>query len=278
MASSRSVARTPWKRIVSPPGVAGACALAVEDDKRWRAWPSPSLVLAAWSCSKRQFRPSRREQAREEFEVALAVLGADGARCSCLRDVEVEAHLRIVGQQFGDDIARVHVLEDVAVAAQRQQRQRRLEPQPVARHAAVGAQPRRLRCRCRAMRAGCRRAAAGATVSSSPMNSDRSRSVDVLSASTSKQNSSLTASRPLKLFGHQRFGQAAVLRTGQRDQPRVLAQPRAEIERWNPGQRIHPPALCLSVKWANITFQTGICVAMTCPLALAQARAQAPPA
>jgi hypothetical protein len=67
------------------------------------------------------------QQALEEVEVAFAVLGADRARRQFLRHVEGEAHLRVVFQQLGDDVLRVLVLVDVAVAAQAQQRERRFE-------------------------------------------------------------------------------------------------------------------------------------------------------
>jgi hypothetical protein len=86
-------------------------------------------------------QPLVSEKACEEVEIAGAVLRAHGALPQGLGDVEVEAHLRIVGQQFGDDGAGVQVLENIAVAAQAQRGESRLEAQAVAGHAAIGTQP-----------------------------------------------------------------------------------------------------------------------------------------
>jgi hypothetical protein len=86
-------------------------------------------------------QPLVSKKADEEVEIAGAILRAHGALPQGLGDVEVEAHLRIVGQQFGDDGAGVQVLEDIAVAAQAQRGESRFEEQAVAGHAAIGTQP-----------------------------------------------------------------------------------------------------------------------------------------
>jgi len=58
-----------------------------------------------------------------------------------LVDLSPTPHLRIVGQQFADQVARILVLEDIAVAPQPEQSQRRLQMQAIARQAAIGAEP-----------------------------------------------------------------------------------------------------------------------------------------
>ena len=83
----------------------------------------------------------RRQQAGEEVEVGFAVLGADGTGQQRLGSLPLQAGLGVVGQQLSDDLLGGLVLEDVAVAAQAQEREKGLQPQPVAGHAAVGAQP-----------------------------------------------------------------------------------------------------------------------------------------
>ena len=121
---------------------AGCCrclGAAVEDEETMaRVAIRGILVLAVLEAPAQAFGC---EQAGEEGEIALPVLRAHGTRRQFLRDVEIEAHLRVVGQQFGDDVAYVLVLENIAVAAQGEQRQRRLQPQAVARDPTVGAQP-----------------------------------------------------------------------------------------------------------------------------------------
>jgi hypothetical protein len=74
--------------------------------------------------------------------VGFAVLAAECPRRKPPDQLERKAHLWIVGQQFAGDFLHGLVREDVAVAALAQQLQRRLQPQPVARHTAIGAGPR----------------------------------------------------------------------------------------------------------------------------------------
>lgn len=50
-------------------------------------------------------------------------------------------HLRIVSQQFADQVARILVLEDITVAPQPEQSERQLQMQAIARQAAIGAEP-----------------------------------------------------------------------------------------------------------------------------------------
>ena len=167
------------------------------------------------------------EHAGQKVQVAFAVLGPDGAGCQFLADIEFEAHLRVIGEQLRDEVARILVLEDIAVAAQAQQGQGRLEAQPVARHAAVGAG----------------KAAVGAqSVPSAPAAVGLQQlERDFLTEKAGKvqarrraQGIDLEAEQLVDrlaaphALGHQRFGQVRFLRRGQRDQPRMLRQARAE--------------------------------------------------
>ena len=52
----------------------------------------------------------------KKFEAGFAVLRPDRPDGQCLRDVEGKAHLRIVGQQFGEQDLGILVLENIAVA------------------------------------------------------------------------------------------------------------------------------------------------------------------
>jgi hypothetical protein len=82
-----------------------------------------------------------RQYALQKCQIAFAVLGPDRPDGQDLRHIERMAHLRIVGQQFADQVACILVLEDIAVAPQSEQGQRRLQMQPIARQAAIGAEP-----------------------------------------------------------------------------------------------------------------------------------------
>ncbi|MNS85397.1 hypothetical protein D3C72_1192610 [compost metagenome] len=170
------------------------------------------------------------QQAREEIEVAFAVLGTDGARGQRLADVEFEAQLRVVGQQLGDDVARMLVLKNIAVAAQPQQGQGRFEAQPVARHAAVGAQPGAIGAD----------AVPGALATVGLKQAQRHFLADEggqVQAGRSAQGIDFEAEQfidglaALELFRHQRFRLPRLLRRGQGDEPRMLAQAGAELAR-----------------------------------------------
>ena len=90
-----------------------------------------------------------REQARDEREVGLAVLGAQAALAQLGQRVvaDLQPPLRggVVGEDVLDDLQRGLVLEHERVVAQREPREPRAHRQPVAREAAVAAQLRGLR-------------------------------------------------------------------------------------------------------------------------------------
>ena len=180
------------------------------------------------------------QQAGEEFQIALAVLGANGAWRQRLRDVEFKAQLRIVGQQFGDDVLCVLVLENIAVAAQPQQRQRRFQTQAVARGAAVGAEPRGLGADAvpGAPAAVGHQHGDGQFLADEQAEIEIGRHAERIDVEGIQLIDSFPPGEP---FGHQRLGQRGLLRAGQREQARVLTQAGAE-----------DPSAELSCDWMSI--------------------------
>ena|GEM_PF-5841817 len=184
-------------------------------------------------------QPFGRQQAPQKNQIALAVLRAHRARRKLLGNVEIEAHLRVVGQQFHDHVAHVLVLEEVAVAAQAEQRQRGFQPQAVARQAAVRAQPGRLGAH----------AVPGAAAAVRLQQADRQLFAEEqgqVEVGRGAERVDLEAEQVVdrlvsgEAFGGKRFGQRAVLGGTEGDQVRMLAEASAEqAERARFGREIH---------------------------------------
>ena len=164
---------------------------------------------------------------QKKVVVGFPLLGPDRMFVERAGDVVTHPQLRIVGEQLGDDVLRGFILKQVAVAPVAQQCQCRFEAQPVARHAAICACPGRLS----ADAVPGPPVAIGKQQLDGDFFTDKGIQVEVgrgaqcINIETEQLIDALGAD---KLLGHQRFGQARILRGGKQDHARMLAQPGAK--------------------------------------------------